>query len=119
MKWRFFLFVVLALWSSLACAAPRVGSHPGYTRVVFDLPGLQPIRVQSKKVTLPYLTLRLNTLLRAERGSFQVPGVVAYATAGSAVNVTFAPGYGNLQIQIVPRQGNLPQRLVIDVAHRW
>ena len=116
MKWRPLLFVLLALCSSLAVAAPRVGTHPGYTRLVFDLPAASPVRVQSRKVTLPYLTLRLNTLLRAERGALRAPGVVAYSVAGSAVNVTFAPGYGNPKVQVVPRQGNLPQRLVIDVS---
>ncbi|WP_240319370.1 hypothetical protein [Deinococcus wulumuqiensis] len=116
MNWRLFLSVAVALWFSLALAAPRVGTHPGYTRLVFDLPGTPVVRVQSKKVTLPYLTLRLNTLLRAERGTLKAPGVVAYSVAGSAVNVTFAPGYGNPKIQVVPRQGSLPQRLVIDVV---
>lgn len=113
----FLLGLVLTLLTSSGWAAPRIGVHPGYTRLVFDLTVPQPVKVQTN-VKAPYLTLGLNTLLRPEQGKLSAPGVTAYSVSGSTIRLTLAPNYAKSKVEVIPRQGSQPQRLVVDIAKR-
>lgn len=111
-------FVVALLWTlaalSLAAAAPRVGAHDGYTRLVFDLPGNAAPKVSAAGRSV---SVRLNVKLRAEQGALKAAGVTAYAVSGGTVTVTLAAGSSaaETKVSVLPRNGAAPARLVIDV----
>ncbi|WP_414656840.1 N-acetylmuramoyl-L-alanine amidase family protein [Deinococcus sp. VB343] len=109
------LGLVLTLLTSSGWAAPRVGVHPGYTRLVFDLAVPQPVKVKTT-VKAPYVSLSLTTLLRPEQGKLSAPGVTAYSVSGSTIRLTLAPNYAKSKVEVIPRQGSQPQRLVVDIA---
>ncbi|WP_342667888.1 N-acetylmuramoyl-L-alanine amidase [Deinococcus marmoris] len=97
-----------------ADAAPRVGSHDGYTRLVFDLPGNATSRVSAAGRSV---TVKLSVRLRAEQGVLKAAGVTAYAVAGGTVTVTLS-GNGSAaktRVSVLPRSGAAAARLVIDV----
>lgn len=107
---RFLLLLLLA--ASSALAAPRVGTHDGYTRVVFDLPRQTSA---STKATGQSVTVKLGLTLPAERGRLSAPGVTAYAVAGSTVTLTLAKGHAGAKVQVLPPKDGHAARLVIDV----
>ncbi|GGL84088.1 N-acetylmuramoyl-L-alanine amidase [Deinococcus aerolatus] len=115
---RFLLRVVALLWTlallSHAAAAPRVGAHDGFTRLVFDLPGNS-----SSKVTAAgrSVTVRLNVKLKTEQGALKAAGVTAYAVSGGTVTVTLAgtSSAGKTRVSVLPSSGAAAARLVIDV----
>ncbi|GGK89514.1 N-acetylmuramoyl-L-alanine amidase [Deinococcus radiotolerans] len=95
-----------------AHAAPRVGQHDGYTRLVFDLPG---VTTASSKVAAQSVTVTLGTALKAEQGPLSASGVTAYAVAGRTVTVTLAKGHASAKVSVLPAGSGQPARLVIDV----
>ncbi|SMB92327.1 N-acetylmuramoyl-L-alanine amidase family protein [Deinococcus hopiensis] len=112
---RFPLLLLLAASSALsgpALAAPRVGTHDGYTRVVFDLPHAT---TASARVSAGSVTVKLGLSLPAANGPLGAPGVTAYAVAGSTVTVTLAKGHAQAQAKVLPAAGGQAARLVIDV----
>ncbi|GMA17049.1 N-acetylmuramoyl-L-alanine amidase [Deinococcus metallilatus] len=106
------LLLLLLLAASTATAAPRVGTHDGYTRVVFDLP--RPASA-STRVTGQSVTVKLGLTLPAEQGRLSAPGVTAYAVAGGTVTVTLARGHAGARVQVIPPKDGQSARLVIDV----
>jgi len=106
------LLLLLLLTASSGLAAPRVGTHDGYTRLVFDLPRAASARTQ---VTGQGVTVRLNVALPANQGPLSAPGVTAYAVAGGTVTVTLARGHSQARVQVLPPAGGQVARLVIDV----
>ncbi|GGO35472.1 N-acetylmuramoyl-L-alanine amidase [Deinococcus humi] len=106
------------LWTltllSLAAAAPRVGAHDGFTRLVFDLPGNSASRVTAAGRSV---SVKLDVKLKAEQGALKAEGVTAYAVSGATVTVTLA-GDGSAartKVSVLPRSGAAAARLVIDV----
>ncbi|WP_102126609.1 N-acetylmuramoyl-L-alanine amidase family protein [Deinococcus planocerae] len=111
------LLLLLLLAASTALAAPRVGTHPGYTRVVFDLPRPASARTptSSTQVTGGRVTVRLSVPLAAARGRLSAPGVTGYTVAGQTVTVTLTPGGRKATATVLPPRSGQPARLVIDV----
>ena len=97
-----------------AHAAPRVGTHDGYTRLVFDLPGQNAV-TSTAKVVSQAVTVKLGATLKSEQGSLNAPGVTAYAVSGGTVTVTLAAGHSRASASVLPASGGQPARLVIDV----
>ncbi|WP_371810172.1 N-acetylmuramoyl-L-alanine amidase [Deinococcus sp. JMULE3] len=95
-----------------AHAAPRVGQHDGYTRLVFDLPATT---TASSRVAGQSVTVTLGAPLKAEQGPLSASGVTAYAVAGRTVTVTLAKGHSSAKVSVLPAGAGQPARLVIDV----
>lgn len=95
-----------------ALAAPRVGQHDGYTRLVFDLPAAT---TASSRVAGQSVTVTLGAPLKADQGPLSASGVTAYAVAGRTVTVTLARGHGSAKVSVLPAASGQPARLVIDV----
>lgn len=112
------LHLVALLWTlvtlSFAAAAPRVGAHDGFTRLVFDLPGNATSKVSAAGRSV---TVKLNVSLKTEQGSLKAEGVTAYAVSGGTVTVTLAEtgSAGKTKVSVLPRSGAAAARLVIDV----
>ncbi|WP_343216456.1 N-acetylmuramoyl-L-alanine amidase [Deinococcus aestuarii] len=108
--------LLLLLLASTAVAAPRVGTHPGYTRLVFDLPrpASSGTPAASTQVTGGRVTVKLGLSLPAARGRLSAPGVTGYTVAGKTVTVTLAPGR-KATATVLPARSGQPARLVIDV----
>ncbi|GGR64105.1 N-acetylmuramoyl-L-alanine amidase [Deinococcus seoulensis] len=104
-----------ALLFPAAQAAPRIGSHDGYTRLVFDLPASASAPSINAKVAAQSITVKLGVSLPSEQGPLRAPGVTAYAVSGSTVTVTLAAGHGSARSSVLPAAGGQPARLVIDV----
>ncbi|MFC4426088.1 N-acetylmuramoyl-L-alanine amidase family protein [Deinococcus navajonensis] len=98
--------------SPMAQAAPRVGTHDGFTRLVFELPGnaTSTVTLQGQSVTVT-----LNLTLKAEQGPLSAAGVTAYAVGGRTVTVTLAKGHAQAKASVLPASGTQKARLVIDV----
>lgn len=109
---RLLLPLAFSLLAPLALAVPRVGSHDGYTRLVFNLP---KAATSTAKVSGQSVTVRLNVSLPAEQGALNAPGVTAYAVAGGTVTVTLAKGHASAKASVLPAASGQPARLVIDV----
>ncbi|UQN06110.1 N-acetylmuramoyl-L-alanine amidase [Deinococcus sp. QL22] len=104
--------LALAVLVPQALAAPRIGSHDGYTRLVFNLP---KVATSTVKVSGQSVTVRLNVSLPAEQGALNAAGVTAYAVAGGTVTVTLAKGHASAKASVLPAASGQPARLVIDV----
>lgn len=109
------LLGTLTLLLPHAGAAPRVGNHDGYTRLVFDLPGSATSSVSYASQSV---TVKLSVNLKADQGSLKQPGVTAYAVAGSTVTVTLARGAGQPKVKVYAAGNGQPARLVIDVPSK-
>lgn len=109
------LLAAFALTPVPAWAAPRIGSHDGYTRLVFDLPSAA---TPTTRITGNSVTVQLPVKLSAEQGALKQPGVTAYAVAGGTVTVTLAPGHDHAKVSVLQAGGGQPARLVIDVPTR-
>jgi len=107
-----FLPALLLAAVGTALAAPRVGTHDGYTRLVFDLP--RPTTASST-VTGQSVTVRLGLSLPASQGPLAAPGVTAYAVAGTTVTVSLARGHASARVEVLPASPGQVARLVIDV----
>ncbi|MDV6375975.1 N-acetylmuramoyl-L-alanine amidase [Deinococcus sp. ZS9-10] len=97
-----------------AAAAPRVGAHSGYTRLVFDLPGNVTSRVTASGSSV---RVQLSTTLKPEKGAVSAAGVKFYNVSGKTVTLTLA-GNGNAartKASVLPKSGSAAARLVIDV----
>ncbi|WP_231881551.1 N-acetylmuramoyl-L-alanine amidase family protein [Deinococcus puniceus] len=112
MSRRLLLPLACSLLAPLALAVPRVGSHDGYTRLVFNLP---KVATSTVKVSGQSVTVRLNVTLPAEQGALNAAGVTAYAVAGGTVTVTLAKGHASAKASVLPAASGQPARLVIDV----
>ncbi|ULH16245.1 hypothetical protein MF271_06455 [Deinococcus sp. KNUC1210] len=118
---RVFVPCLLTAWLTCsgfapAFAAPRLGSHDTYTRLVFDLPAASTARSAfSSSGGNTVLTVTLQVPLKTERGTLLEPGVAAYATAGKTVTLQLASGSRNASVTVLPASGGQPNRLVIDV----
>ena len=102
---------------SSASAAPRVGSHDGFTRLVFVLPGPSTLSSTLGAGTggKGVLNVTLQVPLKAERGAVAQPGVASYVQGGRKVSVQLAAGVRSATARIFPASGGQPNRLVIDV----
>ncbi|GGQ94721.1 N-acetylmuramoyl-L-alanine amidase [Deinococcus ruber] len=100
-----------------AFAAPRLGGHDTYTRLVFDLPAASTARTafSSGSGGNTVLTITLQVPLKTERGNLLEPGVASYATAGKTVTLQLASGSKTASVTVLPASGGQPNRLVIDV----
>ena len=100
-----------------ASAAPRIGSHDGYTRLVFDLPGPTTFSSSLGRGSggNPVLNVTLKRPLRSEQGLISEPGVASYVVEGSRVSVQLAAGVSTASALILPAASGQPNRLVIDV----
>nr|WP_184137915.1 N-acetylmuramoyl-L-alanine amidase [Deinococcus humi] len=105
------LLVTLTL-AAAAVAAPRLGIHEGYSRLVFPLPAPTTAAL---KVTGQTATVTLGAALPSESGALTLVGVKAYAVQGRTVRVTLAPGHTKAKVSVLPAAGGQPARLVIDV----
>lgn len=110
-KFPFVLLTFLALLS-VAQAAPRVGEHDGFTRLVFDLPKATS---HSTKAAPRSVTVKLDTTLKAEQGALSAPGVTAYAVAGGTVTVTLSSEAKDVKTSVLGATGGQGARLIIDV----
>lgn len=100
---------------TVATAAPRVGDHPGFTRVVFDLPrGIQTATLKTQ-LAAPRVEVRLSVMLPSESGTLKGDGLVSYLVSGQTVTLTLTKGYANAKAEILPAGGANPARLVIDI----
>ncbi|WP_022801610.1 N-acetylmuramoyl-L-alanine amidase [Deinococcus ficus] len=95
-------------------AAPRVGQHDGFTRLVFDLGSATPAAPQVGFVGGKF-TVTVQATLKAEQGPLNVPGVTGYAVKGGQVTLGLAAGTGTPKVSLLPAGAGTPARLVIDV----
>ncbi|WP_370519741.1 N-acetylmuramoyl-L-alanine amidase [Deinococcus sp. AJ005] len=97
-----------------ADAAPRVGSHDGFTRLVFELPGNATSTVSRAAQSV---TVRLSTTLKTEKGALNAAGVKFYNVSGKTVTLTLAGSVSaaRTRVSVLPRSGTAAARLVIDV----
>ena len=95
-------------------AAPRVGQHDGFTRLVFDLGSVTPAAPQVSFAGGKF-TVTLQATLKAEQGPLNVPGVTGYAVKGGQVTLGLAAGMGTPKVSLLPAAAGTPARLVIDV----
>ncbi|WP_237724613.1 N-acetylmuramoyl-L-alanine amidase family protein [Deinococcus alpinitundrae] len=103
------------LLSLAAAAAPRIGSHSGYTRLVFDLPALTTAQGQLSGQSY---TVQLGRALPSESGKLNVPGLNRYQISGRRLTLTLSgpvPGAARPRVQVLPASGTQPARLVVDV----
>ncbi|MFD2609706.1 N-acetylmuramoyl-L-alanine amidase [Deinococcus taklimakanensis] len=106
----------LLLWPA-ASAAPRVGEHDGYTRLVFDLPTASGVKILSQTSAARRLTVKLSSKLSAEQGALEAKGVTAYAVSGGTVIVTLASGVTGAKASVLGATAGQAARLVIDVPN--
>ncbi|WP_309572409.1 N-acetylmuramoyl-L-alanine amidase [Deinococcus sp.] len=106
------LLTALCTFPQAVHAAPRIGTHDTYTRLVFDLPRTSSLDVT---VTAQSVTVKLGVTLKSEQGALKAAGVTAYAMSGGTVTVTLATGYGRAKASVLPAEGGQGARLVIDV----
>lgn len=109
---RFFVLGA-ALFAPLAQAAPRVGSHDGFTRLVFDLPHSgngQASRVQISKQGSLY-RLQLGQRLPNQSGTLSAAGVSGYQVSGNQITLRLTR-QGTPHAQLL---GQGQPRLVIDI----
>ena len=105
--------VLLACAGALAVAAPRVGQHDGYTRLVFDLPAQTSA---SGKLSQQTYTISLGKGLASESGKLDAPGVSKYQISGSKIILTLSKsGLTAPTTQVFAASGSQPARLVVDV----
>ena len=88
-----------------------MGSHDGYTRLVWDLPGASSVRVDPQPGGV---TLTLGVSLKPERASLG-GDVQAYAVGGRTVTLTLAPGR-QVKAFVLGADGGAPARLVVDAG---
>ncbi|MEF2278245.1 N-acetylmuramoyl-L-alanine amidase [Deinococcus sp. YIM 134068] len=100
------------LLGTSAVAVPRVGTHAGFTRVVFTLP---KTTTASMKVSGQTATVSLGLSLPAEQGSLNALGITGYAVTGRMVTLTLAKGHAQAKASVLPATSGQPARLVIDV----
>ncbi|AWN23609.1 N-acetylmuramoyl-L-alanine amidase [Deinococcus irradiatisoli] len=108
---RFFLILFLSLLASLGLAAPRVGLHDGYTRLVFDLPAVMSA---SGKLSGQTYTVQLGRALPSAAGALSAPGLSRYQISGQRLTLTLS-GAGTPRLQVLPASGAVKPRLVVDV----
>ncbi len=108
---RLLLIVVLLLLASLGRAVPRVGSHDGYTRLVFDLPALT---TASGTLLGQTYTVKLGRALPSASGALSAPGLSRYQVSGQRLTLTLS-GAGTPRLQVLPASGAQAARLVVDV----
>lgn len=105
----------MSLLCSFALAAPRVGQHDGFLRVVFDLPQSATYSVQNGKGSV---TVRLGTRLPSESGPLSGPQASAYRVSndgqGSQLVFTVADGV-SASVTLLPAEGSQGPRLVTDL----
>lgn len=95
-----------------ATAAPRIGDHAEFSRLVFTLPQTTTF---SSAVSGGKLNIQLSTALKAEQGRLNLPGVTGYAIQGSSVTLRLAPGHTKAKVSVFPASGSQPARLVVDI----
>lgn len=111
MKVISFCLALILAWST-AFAAPRIGKHPTYTRLVFDLP---KNTTQTHKRVENKLVVQLKLKLPNEKQGLEVPGVAGYKVVGTIVSITLKPNIGQPKVLILPASAKTKARLVIDV----
>lgn len=112
MKVILFCLALILAWSP-ALAAPRIGKHPTYTRLVFDLP---KNTTQTNKRIGNKLVVQLKLKLPSEkRGLSTLPGITGYKVTGTVVSVTLKPNVGKPNVMLLPSSAKAKARLVIDI----
>ncbi len=96
-----------------------MGTHDGFTRLVFDLPGAatpsSKVTASARSVSVKLSVGQKSVALKTEQGRLNAAGVTAYAVKGSTVTVTLASGLGSPKVSVLPRSAGQAARLVIDV----
>lgn len=110
------LLCAAALLSPPGAAAPRIGSHAGYTRLVFDLPS--PTTASGQLSALTY-TVQLGRALSGESGVLSAPGLSRYRISGNRLTLTLSGpalnGAAQPSVQVLAASGSQPARLIVDV----
>ena len=105
-----------ALLSPPSAAAPRIGRHLEYTRLVFDLPA--PTTASGQLSGSTY-TVQLGRALPSEAGALNAPGLNRYQIRGRRLTLTLSgpvpSGAARPSVQVLPASGAQPTRLVVDV----
>lgn len=98
-------------------AAPRIGSHDGYTRLVFDLSGPSTVSTALSTGTggNRVLNVTLKVAVKAEQRILSEPGVASYTAEGQRISVQLAAGVRTATALVLPAAAGQPNRLVIDV----
>ncbi|WP_245900758.1 N-acetylmuramoyl-L-alanine amidase family protein [Deinococcus yavapaiensis] len=116
MKRHTSLLLASLLIGTFSLAAPRIGNHDGFTRVVFDLPS---DATATTKVLGRSVSVQVGAALKSERGSLRTNDVTAYdvqgGTRASTVTLTVASGR-KVNAFVIPAKGSTPARLVVDVG---
>ncbi len=99
--------VLLTSWLSPAQAAPRVGLHQGYTRLVFALPSATQARAQQRGSQYRVI---LGKSLHSESGGLSAAGVSSYRISGNVLTLQLTR-QGKPRVQVLAH----PARLVVDV----
>lgn len=110
-----FWFVLLAAlsvqaYSVQAQAAPRVGAHQGFTRLVFDLP--RTTGLQGKLSGGVYRIVLGSPVLKGQQGTLDAAGVSSYAVRGNVLTLQLTR-QGQPKAQMISEQGR--PRLVVDI----
>ena len=106
-----FILLLLCWLGPLGLAAPRLGVHDGYTRLVFDLPALTTAKGQLSGQTY---TVQLGRALKSESGALSAPGLSRYQISGTRLTLSLT-GAGKPTTQVFSPSAGQPARLVIDV----
>ncbi|WP_245557558.1 N-acetylmuramoyl-L-alanine amidase family protein [Deinococcus peraridilitoris] len=107
---------MLLLSPSTALAAPRVGLHPDYTRLAFDLPKNATYRVDTQPGKV---SVTLDVTLASEHGKVSSPNVSAYGVSGthdgSLVTLSLTANQ-SAKVFVLAADGKSPARLVVDIG---
>ena len=115
MKRSFWIWLLCAALGFSAQAAPRIGSHEGYTRLVFDLPANTSA---TGKLSGQTYTVELGKPLPSEAGQLSAAGLSRYAVQGNRLTLTLSsalPSGSPPKTQVLPADNGKPARLVVDV----
>ncbi|GGM05666.1 N-acetylmuramoyl-L-alanine amidase [Deinococcus aerophilus] len=96
-----------------------MGTHDGFTRLVFDLPGAatpsSKVTASAQSVSVKLSVGQKSVALKTEQGRLNAAGVTGYAVKGGTVTVSLARAQGSPKVSVLPRSAGQVARLVIDV----
>ncbi|WP_225430045.1 N-acetylmuramoyl-L-alanine amidase [Deinococcus detaillensis] len=110
---RFVLSLFLAMCGCFSAAAPRIGSHDGYTRLVFELPAKTSLPTSGQLSGQTY-TVQLSRALPSESGVVSAPGLSRWTIQGQRITLNLRGG-GVPKLSALPAASGQAARLVIDV----
>jgi len=119
--WVCFVLLLSPVWA-VEIGPPRIGDHPGYTRVVLEIPPGAPFRLEplgpALRVTLPGQSLRPEV---RRVGTPELSGYVLEQKEEGAVVTLLTPqgvgrSWGFRKIGLAPAAGSKLERLVLDLS---